>query len=139
LETLSAPVLGGVASEVTLRKSPRGRGSEHFPGKLRKERRPIIADMRNYEFTFIIHPDIEDEGITETVEKVSQFITDGGGQVTNVDHWGRRRLAYPIQKQKEGYYVLMQVQLDPKSIGELERNLKLTEEVIRHLLVRVED
>ena len=95
--------------------------------------------MRNYEFTFIIHPDIEDEGITETVEKVSQFITDGGGQVTNVDHWGRRRLAYPIQKQKEGYYVLMQVQLDPKSIGELERNLKLTEEVIRHLLVRVED
>ena len=95
--------------------------------------------MRNYEFTFIIHPDIEDEGITDTVEKVSQFITEGGGQVTNADHWGRRRLAYPIQKQKEGYYVLMQVQLDSKSIVELERKLKLTEEVIRYLLVRVED
>ena len=104
-----------------------------------KERRHIIVDMRNYEFTFIIHPDIEDEGITDKVEKVSQFITEGGGQITNVDHWGRRRLAYPIQKQKEGYYVLMQVQLDPQSIRELERKLKLTEEVIRYLLVRVED
>lgn len=89
--------------------------------------------------TFIIHPEVEDEGITGVTEKVSQFITEDGGQVTSVDHLGRRRLAYPIQKQTEGYYVLMQVQLDPQSIGELERNLKLTEEVIRHLLVRVED
>lgn len=95
--------------------------------------------MRNYELTFIIHPEVEDEGITDMLEKVSQFITDGGGQVTRVDRWGRRRLAYPIKKQTEGYYVLMQVQLDPQSIGELERNLKLTEEVIRHLLVRAED
>jgi small subunit ribosomal protein S6 len=95
--------------------------------------------MRNYEFTFIVHPDVEDEGLAGVTEKVGQFITDGGGRVTSVDHWGRRRLAYPIQKQREGYYVLMQVQLDPRSIGELERNLKLTEEVIRHLLVRVED
>jgi small subunit ribosomal protein S6 len=95
--------------------------------------------MRNYEFTFIVHPDVEDEGIAGVTERVSQFIADGGGQVTSVDHWGRRRLAYPIQKQTEGYYVLMQVQLDPKSIGELERNLKLTEEILRHLLVRAED
>ncbi len=96
--------------------------------------------MRNYEFTFIAHPDVEeDEGLTGVTEKVSQFITEGGGQITNVNHWGRRRLAYPIQKQQEGYYVLMQVQLDPKSLGELERKLKLTEEVIRYLLVRVED
>jgi small subunit ribosomal protein S6 len=105
----------------------------------KKERRWIIADMRNYEFTFIAHPDVEDEGLAGVTEKVSQFIADGGGQVTNVNHWGRRRLAYPIQKQKEGYYVLMQVQLDPESIGELERNLKLTEEVIRYLLVRADD
>jgi len=94
--------------------------------------------MRNYEFTFIIHPEVEDEGVTEVTEKVSRFITEGGGQVTSVDHWGRRRLAYPIQKQTEGYYVLMQVQLDPQSINKLERNLKLTEEVIRYLLVRTE-
>ena len=95
--------------------------------------------MRNYEFTFIVHPDVEDEGIEDVMGKVSQFIAEGGGQVTNVDHWGRRRLAYPIQKQTEGHYVLMRVQLDPESINELERNMKLTEEVIRHLLVRVED
>jgi small subunit ribosomal protein S6 len=102
-------------------------------------RRWIIADMRNYEFTFIVHPDVEDEGVADTTEKVSQLIAEGGGQVINVDHWGRRRLAYPIDKQREGYYVLMQVQLDPKSLGELERNLKLTEEVIRYLLVRTVD
>jgi len=95
--------------------------------------------MRDYEFTFIVRPDVEDEGMKAVVEKVSQFITDGGGQVTNVDHWGRRRLAYPIRGQKEGYYVLMHVQLEPQSMSELERNLKLTEEVIRYLLVRVED
>ena len=95
--------------------------------------------MRNYEFTFIAHPDVEDEGLEGVTEKVSRFITEGGGQIDNIDQWGRRRLAYPIQKQREGYYVLMQVQLDTESIGELERNLKLTEEVIRYLLVRVED
>ena len=104
-----------------------------------ERRRWIIADMRNYEFTFIVHPDVEDEGIADATEKVRQLIAEGGGQVTNVDHWGRRRLAYPIQKQREGYYVLMQVQLDPKSLGELERNLKLSEEVIRYLLIRAED
>lgn len=95
--------------------------------------------MRDYEFTFIIHPSVEDEGIADVTEKVSQFITNGGGVVNSVDHWGRRRLAYPIQKQTEGYYVLMRVQLDPQAIKELERNLKLAEEVIRYLLVRVED
>ena len=95
--------------------------------------------MRNYEFTFIAHPDVEDEGLAGVTEKVSQFITEGGGQITNVDHWGRRRLAYPIRNQREGYYVLMQVQLDPESIGELERKLKLTEEIVRYLLVRAED
>lgn len=95
--------------------------------------------MRNYELTFIVHPEVEDEGLASVIEKVSQFITAGNGQVTNVNHWGRRRLAYPIQKQREGYYVLMQVQLDPASINELERNLKLTEQVIRYLLVRVDD
>lgn len=95
--------------------------------------------MRNYEFTFIVHPEVEDEGLAGVTEKVSQFITEGGGQIANVDNWGRRRLAYPIRKQKEGYYVLMQVQLDTKSLGELERKLKLSEDVIRYLLVRVED
>lgn len=95
--------------------------------------------MHNYEVTFIVHPDVEDEGMTGVVEKVSQFITGGGGQITNVNRWGRRRLAYPIRKQREGYYVLMHVQLDPQSINELERSLKLTEEVIRYLLVRGED
>jgi small subunit ribosomal protein S6 len=95
--------------------------------------------MRDYEFTFIIHPDIEDEGIPSVVEMVTQFITDGGGQVTNADHWGRRRLAYPIRKQHEGYYVLLQIQMDPKSLNELERRLKLREEIIRYLLVRADN
>jgi small subunit ribosomal protein S6 len=58
--------------------------------------------------------------------------------VTSVDVWGRRELAYPIRKQEEGTYVFIQTQLDPQAIGELERNLKLDEEILRYLLIRLE-
>jgi small subunit ribosomal protein S6 len=93
--------------------------------------------MRHYELVVIIYPDAEEEELTAIVDKISQVITTNGGQVLETEVRGRRRLAYPIRKFKEGYYVVMQVQLEKEGIGELERSLKLTEEVIRHLLVRV--
>jgi small subunit ribosomal protein S6 len=93
--------------------------------------------MRHYELVVIIYPDAEEEELTAIVDKISQVITTNGGQVLETEVRGRRRLAYPIRKFREGYYVVMQVQLEKKGIGELERSLKLTEEVIRHLLVRV--
>jgi len=92
--------------------------------------------VREYELVFIVHPDVEE--VDPLLEKVTQFITSGGGQVVKTERWGKRRLAYPIRKQKEGYYVLMQIQLQPEAVRELERNLRLTEGILRHLVVRVE-
>jgi len=93
--------------------------------------------MRDYELVFVVHPDVDEQDFKDVVEKVSTQITNSGGAVTRVDTWGRRKLAYPIQKVREGQYVVMQTQLPREGIGELERTLKLTEPVMRHLLVRV--
>ena len=95
--------------------------------------------MRDYELAFIIQPNIDQEGVTGVVEKVSQFVQAGDGSVTSVDVWGRKTLAYPINNQKEGIYVLLKANMLPASLGELERNLKLSEEIIRYLLVKNED
>ena len=95
--------------------------------------------MRNYELGFIIHPEVEQSDVTQAVDKVGQYVSAGGGEVTSVDVWGRRALAYPIRKQKEGTYVFLHAQLDPQAIQELERNLKLDEEILRYLLLRLDD
>ena len=94
--------------------------------------------MRNYELTFIVHPELDKEGVSAAIESVKQLVLESGGQVNQVDPWGKRRLAYPIRKQREGYYVVMQVQLPPEAISELERRLELSEEVLRYLLVRTD-
>ena len=94
--------------------------------------------MRDYELAFIIQPTVDDEGVTSAVDKVTQFVQTVNGEVTSVDVWGRRNLAYPIDKYREGIYVLFQAKLSPASLIELERNLKLSEEIIRYLLVKVE-
>ncbi|GAB4543320.1 MAG: 30S ribosomal protein S6 [Anaerolineae bacterium] len=94
--------------------------------------------MRQYELGLILHPEVEQPDVTQAVEKVSQYITATGGEVTSVDVWGRRALAYPIRRQKEGTYVFFQAQLNPPDILELERNLKLDEEILRYLLLRLD-
>lgn len=94
--------------------------------------------MRNYELAFIIRPTVAEEGVTNVVEQVSQLVKTANGEVTSVNVWGRRTLAYPIDKHREGTYVLCQVKLSPAALTELERNLKLSEEIIRYLLVKVE-
>jgi small subunit ribosomal protein S6 len=94
--------------------------------------------MRSYELAFIIRPAAEEASVAAVEERVSQLVKSTGGEVTSVDRWGSRRLAYPIQKQREGIYVVMQLQLQPQTIVELERGLKLTEEILRYLLVKPE-
>ncbi len=94
--------------------------------------------MRDYELAFIIQPNVDDEGVTGVVEKVTQFVQTVSGEVTSVDVWGRRNLAYPIDNHREGIYVLVQAKLPPASLIELEGTLKLSEEIIRYLLVKVE-
>jgi small subunit ribosomal protein S6 len=95
--------------------------------------------LRDYELVIIISPDVPEEEVPSTIEKVGQFITSRGGGVADVNHWGRRKLAYPIRRYTEGNYVVTQFKLDPTQVADLEANLELAEEVIRHLVVRMEE
>ena len=94
--------------------------------------------MRSYELGMVFHPDVEVPDVTQAVDTVGQYVETGGGAVTSVDVWGRRALAYPIQKQEEGTYVFLKVQIEPRAIHELERSLKLDENILRYLLVHTE-
>lgn len=94
---------------------------------------------RDYEVTFILRIDPNDEIMNEGIEQVKTWVEADGGSVKKVDRWGRRRLAYEIDKQREGFYVLFESEIDPKNIDELERNLRLAPNVIRHLVVRKDE
>ena len=94
--------------------------------------------MRQYELMVIVHPDVAEDGLANTVETVRQWAS-AAGEVVKIDNWGRRRFAYPIRNLQEGNYILFNVQLEPVAVAELERNLGLSEEVLRHLLVRLDD
>ena len=95
--------------------------------------------MNKYEALYVISVNVEDESRAELIERISGIVTSNGGTVEKVDEWGRRRLAYPINYQNEGYYVLMTFQSEPSFPRELERNLQITEQVIRYLVTRVEE
>ena len=91
--------------------------------------------MHNYELVVIIHPDLDDEAIEQSLDRIKGWITDGDGNVDKIDKWGKRRLSYQIQKQNEGIYYLLDVSMLPTSIAELERNLTILEPVMRHMIV----
>jgi small subunit ribosomal protein S6 len=90
--------------------------------------------MRDYELMCIVHPDLDESALADMVKRISGWITDAGGAVVKTDVWGKRQLAYPIRKQKQGQYVLFQVNMDPKTGALLERNLRIQEPVLRFLL-----
>jgi small subunit ribosomal protein S6 len=94
--------------------------------------------MRSYELVFIVHPETDGDDLTAVIETVENLVKRSGGKVTLVKPWGLRRLAYPIQEQREGQYVLMQLEMGPQTVAEVERGLGLVEQVIRHLVVRIE-
>ncbi|MBN2548201.1 MAG: 30S ribosomal protein S6 [Anaerolineales bacterium] len=91
--------------------------------------------MREYELIFIVHPDLDENAFNEVVNKVTSWITDGGGEVTKTDIWGKRRLAYPIRKQTEGQYALFLVTMDPKFGTQMEHNLRFLEPILRYSIV----
>lgn len=95
--------------------------------------------MRNYELVMIVSPEVADEAVPATVDRVKAFIAEKGGDVKEVNPWGRRRLAYPIDHFREGSYVVAHLSLDPQRVRDLENNLELAEDVIRHLVVKLED
>jgi small subunit ribosomal protein S6 len=93
--------------------------------------------LRDYELVLIISPEVVDEALDTTIKSVSQFITDKGGIVSEVEQWGKKKLAYPIEHFMEGSYVVTRFKLEPVLSKELETNLKMSEEVLRHLLIRL--
>jgi len=95
--------------------------------------------MRRYEVVFIAHPDLDENALNETTEKVKGWITAQGGEVVKVDPWGKRRMAYAIRKRREGYYVLLEANMPPQAIAELERNMRLHEPIMRYLVTRMDE
>ena len=89
--------------------------------------------MTNYEVLFIIDPALEDEKKEATIEAVKEIIA-ADGEVGNVDVWGMRKLAYPIQKRSDGYYVVIEFQGNPSLPKELDRRLRISDNVMRHLI-----
>ncbi|MFA5837130.1 MAG: 30S ribosomal protein S6 [Bellilinea sp.] len=91
--------------------------------------------MRNYELVFIIQPDLDETAVKGLVEKVQGWITEAGGVIAKIDNWGKRRLAYQINKRREGQYVLVEMQLPPAFSAELERNMRFLEPVMRYSII----
>lgn len=92
--------------------------------------------MREYELMVIYSPGLDEEGLTAAIERTTNLITTNGGEVEKVEKWGKRRLAYEINDNTDGFYVVIDLKAESETTSEVERILKITEEVVRYLLVR---
>lgn len=95
--------------------------------------------MRDYEILYIVRADLDDDKVQDIIKRVNTLIEKAGGSVERTNIWGKRKLAYEVKHQKEGSYVLQDFQIGPDRVPELEGALKITEEVLRHLVVRKPD
>ncbi len=100
-----------------------------------------MSDLREYELVYILAPSIADDQIPPAIEKVSTMVSTRGGEVYEVlqtPPWGKRRLAYTIERHNDGYYVVNHMRMDPTQADDFERMLKINDDVIRHMLVRMD-
>ena len=95
--------------------------------------------MNKYELVLVVNAKIEDDARVATVEKAKEYITRFGGTITNVDDWGKKRLAYEIQKMREGYYNIISFESDSTTPCELEQRVRIMDNVIRYLCIRVDE
>ena len=95
--------------------------------------------MRGYELVAIISPELDEEGVSEIMDKVGQSISKRGGVVDGIDKWGKRKLAYPIKKFREADYILTRFKLKPQLVKELEAEISALGDILRYLVVKVED
>lgn len=91
---------------------------------------------RDYELGFILNPEVSEEQTRAILERIERIVKNYDGQVVKVNQWGRRRLAYPIEHHRDGFYVFIDMILTPETVLELDRTLKVSEEVMRHLVTR---
>jgi small subunit ribosomal protein S6 len=94
--------------------------------------------MRRYELMLVLRPDVADDKAQAVIDRATRQVSAGGGQIVKVAPWGRRRLAYPINRYREGSYHIILFESPAEVIAEVERGLLITEEVLRHLVTRVE-
>jgi len=90
--------------------------------------------MRHYELVIIIQPDLDENAVKTIIEKIQGWISEAGGSIIKTENWGKRRMAYEINKRRDGQYVLFEIQMPPTFSAELERNLRFLESVIRFLI-----
>ena len=104
----------------------------------RKKQVPVVEDKRlqDYELVFIVSPEVADESLDSKIDGISQFITGNNGVISEVERWGKKKLAYPLRHFLEGNYILTRFKLSPARCKELEANLKISEEILRHLLLK---
>jgi len=94
---------------------------------------------RDYEIGFIINPEATEEDVKKIIDSVLEIIKNAGGSIENVDEWGRRKLAFPIQKHNEGVYVFITTAVSGAAIFDIERRLKLSEKVMRFISMRLDE
>ncbi len=95
--------------------------------------------MVKYESMYILKPDLEEEKKDALVKRFSDIVTNDGGTIEKIDEWGKKRLAYPIQYINDGYYVLMTFEAKPTLPAELERNYKISDDVIRYMVINLDE
>jgi len=92
--------------------------------------------LHEYELVVVMNPEIAEDDVPGAIDRMTAAVTSRGGEITEVTPWGRRKLAYPIRKHLEGTYVVTQIRLDPARAHELESGFSISEEILRHLLIR---
>ncbi len=95
--------------------------------------------MHEYELVVVINPEIPEEDVPAAIERVTTAITTRGGEVDDVTPWGRRKLAYPINRHVEGNYILTNIKLDPLRAHELESGFAISDDILRHMLIRKDE
>jgi small subunit ribosomal protein S6 len=98
-----------------------------------------MSELRPYEITFIAEPNFDDERVNAMISKFSEFIEKQGGEVSKVERMGKKRLAYAVEKRQYGYYVYTETKMPGEAVGPLRRWFTLSEDVFRHLVVRMTD
>ena len=98
-----------------------------------------VNGLRKYETTFIINPELEEAMITEVIDKVQEIITANNGEMINLENWGVKRLAYEIEKRRSGFYSCIQFKGETNTIDELKRNFRIMDNLMKYIIIRLED
>ena len=94
--------------------------------------------MRTYELMTITNGGLDDAAVQGVIERFTKLIADHGGSIEKIDHWGKRQFAYEIQHMNEGYYTVIDFQIAPEGLAELDRQLRIADEIVRHKIIRPE-